>query len=122
MGRNRQAPGDAVAVTMRRTDPGQPEPEPQLRRAADRVTPAGAGTLRLEDLPLDRIAAVLRLYEELVAVMAATNDTLLARLLGVEDTTDAHVEVLNQWSAVNNQLHAAHALELERLAADVRLN
>lgn len=105
-------------MTMRRPDPGQAAPEPQLPRPADGAVPGrGAGTLQLEELPLDRIATVLRLYEELVAVMTATNNTLLARLLAAEDTTDAHVGLLNQWSAVNNQLHAAHALELERLAA-----
>lgn len=95
MGRNSPTSGDAVAVT------GEPK----------------AGAIRLEDLPPARIAAALRQYEELVAVMAATNNTLLARLLALEDITNAHVDVLNEWSAVNNQLHAAHALELERLTA-----
>lgn len=70
-------------------------------------------------LPADRCAAILRLYEELVAVMAAANNTLLARLATAEGTTDAHVDVLNEWSAVNNQLHEAHAKELARLTAPV---
>ena len=117
MGRHRQAPGDAVAVTQRRARPERPEKARPIRRAPGASPPAGAGAIRIEELPLDRIAAVLRLYEELVAITAATNNTLLARLLAVEETTDAHVGVLNEWSAVNNQIQAAHALELERLTA-----
>lgn len=88
-----------MAVTQRRARPARPEPAPaeKLRRGG-----FGAGAIR--------IAAILRLYEELVA-------TLLARLVAAEDTTDAHVDVLNEWSAANNRRHAAAALELERLTA-----
>lgn len=109
-----------MAVTQRRARPDRPEPAPsppRRRPSAGAPDQVGAGAIRLEELPLDRIAAILRLYEELVAVTAATNNTLLAALLAAEDTTDAQVDVLNEWSAVNNRLHAAAALELERLTA-----
>ena len=92
-----------MAVTQRRARPDRPEPAPaQLLRRSGAPDRIGAGAIR--------IAAILRLYEELVA-------TLLARLVAAEDTTDAHVDVLNEWSAANNRRHAAAALELERLTA-----
>lgn len=68
----------------------------------------------LSKLTDEQREALFQTYLALVETMLAANNTLIVKLSECEDTTNQHVEILNDWSGFINSLQEAHSLEVEK--------
>ena len=73
----------------------------------------------LSQLTPGEAKAIFDRYDALVQTIVAAHNTLIVKLIKCPGSTDEHVEILNDWSAFNNCLFNAHALELEKVTSVV---
>ena len=71
-------------------------------------------TIDVDQLTPGEIAILFQRYDSVVSAMMASNNTLLVKLAAVPGTTDAHVTVLNDWTAFNTFVTTALAIEVEK--------
>jgi len=71
-------------------------------------------TIDVDQLTPGEIAMLFERYDSVVSAMIASNNTLLVKLAAVPGTTDAHVTVLNDWTAFNTFLMNALAIQVEK--------
>jgi hypothetical protein len=65
------------------------------------------------------LVALLQTFEVLAEACVASNNTLLAKLAAEPGVSPEVTTILNEWSALNNGIHTAHALEIERLTSTI---
>jgi len=78
------------------------------------LSEAARNTVDVDQLTPGEIATLFQRYDDVISAMLASNNTLMVKLTAVPGTTDAHVTVLNDWSAFNNFLQNALAIEVEK--------
>lgn len=64
-----------------------------------------------------QVNLILSHYEALLAGLFASNSALIAKLAGLEGTTDRHIDTLGDWTALQQCLLARHRLEVETAVA-----
>lgn len=70
--------------------------------------------IEVDQLTPGEIATLFERYDSVVSAMIASDNTLLVKLAAVPETNDAHVTILNDWSAFNTFLMNALRIEVEK--------
>lgn len=78
------------------------------------LSEAARPTIDVDQLTPGEIATLFQRYNDVVGAMLASNNTLLVKLAELEATNLDQMKVLNDWSAFNNFLQHALAIEVEK--------
>ena len=82
------------------------------------LSEAARNKVDVDQLTRGEIATLFQRYDDVISAMLASNNTLIVKLAAVPGTTDAHVTVLTDWSAFNNFLQNALAIEVEKAGSE----
>lgn len=81
------------------------------------LTPLAPGEIDANTLSKDQLARLAEHYETALQAVAASNNTLLAKVAARPDLTPELGALMNEWSLVMSSLFQASALEIERITA-----